>query len=415
MEFPDSPNLLELPSDTSDNEEESAVDAEACSPPLQPIGQMWFDMDAGASPPPPEEEILEETSPTSLSEAQKEELFDLFHPGVAGSLQEACEMIDFPSQVDNPENDYISALAKSRDLHIRLPLRVMNAYQKHGILGFFLLFITPSRLEAMRLWTNEVLKFKKKEAVDKELFYAYLGLEMGMSLNPMNNIKDYWSATPFVGNDTFKSTMSRNVFSAIRGSVMTHPPFVSAETVGTNDPLYFCRPMLDHFRINAAQIAVPLGPMALDEASQGTSARTSAKSYNPSKPDPHAIRFYALNGCHPNYLFAIQDNGAGNKEKVSSSDRYLRQFRDMGTMHRKTHAKIDDKSDDNWLEPESASALYTLMLQHVLFQDSTGSTRRVCFMDNYYTRHNLARTLFSASGGVQRIIGQSIACIVYEH
>lgn len=175
MEFPDSPNLLELPSDTSDNEEESAVDAEVCSPPLQPVGQMWFDIDAGASPPPPEDDILEETEESNLTEAQKEELFDSFHPGVAGSLQEACEMIDFPTQVDSPDNVYISSLAKSRDLHIRMPLRVMNAYQKHGILGFFLIFITPSRLEAMRVWTNEVLKFKKRNKWTKSCFTHTLG------------------------------------------------------------------------------------------------------------------------------------------------------------------------------------------------------------------------------------------------
>lgn len=153
------------------------------------------------------------------------------------------------------------------------------------------------------------------------------------------------------------------------------------------------------------KIAVPRGPIAYDEASQGTNGRTRAKSYNPNKPDKHAIRFYTLNGTKPNYCFAIMDNGTGNYEPLSPAERYLRQFPGMRTMFRKATTLEDPKNDDPPLDPASPSALYALMMAHPVYKDSSYIGVRGSYTDSFYTRHNVARCLFLMTGGKMKLTG----------
>lgn len=114
---------------------------------------------------------------------------------------------------------------------------------------------------------------------------------------------------------------------------------VTAESF-SDDPLYYMRTIFNHFTKNSFSVAVPRGVLAIDENGQPTSAKTRAKSYNPNKPDPHAIRFYTVNGHSLNYVLSLMDNGSGNSTKgpVVVVDRYLVNFPECQKMVNKFHA-----------------------------------------------------------------------------
>jgi Transposase IS4 len=45
---------------------------------------------------------------------------------------------------------------------------------------------------------------KGKKKVSKEIFNAYTGLELAMSIVHLNDMHDYWSTKMFLGNDDVK-------------------------------------------------------------------------------------------------------------------------------------------------------------------------------------------------------------------
>ena len=53
---------------------------------------------------------------------------------------------------------------------------------------------------------------------------------------------------------------------------------------------------MEQFWKTSSKIAVPTEAMALDEAGRGTKARCVAVTFNKSKPDKYALRFYAVVG-----------------------------------------------------------------------------------------------------------------------
>jgi hypothetical protein len=120
-------------------------------------------------------------------------------------------------------------------------------------------------------------------------FYAYVGLELGMSLLCFNDIKKYWAEGNFVGHETFHHTMSRIRFQEIRSSICFLSPKAYDAATAHDDPLWSCRSLLDHFIWRSADVAVPIGISALDENSCATKACTRAKTYTPNKPDKYAI------------------------------------------------------------------------------------------------------------------------------
>ena len=88
-----------------------------------------------------------------------------------------------------------------------------------------------------------------------------------MSIIQFNDIKSYWKEGIFVGQQDFKSTMSRNQFQQIRGSLCTYDPDKDyKEKKSSKDPLWHSRILMKHFQSNCVAVAVPLGTAALDEA-----------------------------------------------------------------------------------------------------------------------------------------------------
>jgi len=166
------------------------------------------------------------------------------------------------------------------------------------------------------------------------------------------------------------------------------------------------RMMFDSFRVRCAEVAVPRGVMALDECGQASSAHTRAKSYNPMKPDPWAIRFYSLNGHHPNYIFSIFDTGSGNGESASMSQRYLREFRHLSMSFNKMFMYDPKKPyDDPPVRKELTGALYALMVTHLYSADEDEFQVRRLFLDSYYTKHNLGRAILMTTEHRVRIVG----------
>ena len=121
---------------------------------------------------------------------------------------------------------------------------------------------------------------------------AYIGLELAMSIVKIGNVKSYWGKARFSGHTDFRDTMSRDDFQKIRGSIQFHPPLRESKEKENDDPLWHSCTLLNHFQLNCANIAVPFGSSALDEASCRTKGRTRAKSYMPSKD--RVFRMWAM-------------------------------------------------------------------------------------------------------------------------
>jgi hypothetical protein len=300
-------------------------------------------------------------------------------------------------------NEYVRTLLDSADLCIMQPGLVNAAYESENKeLGLFHLFLTQNYLETVCKWTNEVLERKgRKQATVKE-FYAYIGLEMGMSLLRYNDIKKYWAEGSFVGHETFRDTMSRNRFQEIRSCISFLSPKAYDAATAHDDPLWTCRSLLDHFIRRSADIAVPLGISALDENSCATKARTRAKTYSPNKPDKYAIRFYAVVGHKHCYLSSMFDNRAGNNTGVEGVHDYCRLFRTLRTPYYRVIGS--DATKDSLAD--TPSSLWVCMMGHqTANKKQPNGGKRYFFSDNYYTRHTLASKLSQFTDGESFLIG----------
>ena len=300
-------------------------------------------------------------------------------------------------------NAYVKKLLQSADLHILQPGRVCAAYDSEAReLNLFHLFFSKTFLEAVGEWTNEVLVSKGKKSVSMKEFYAYMGLEMGMSLVKYNALKSYWSNGKFLGHEMFKETMSQNRFMEVRSCVR----FVSMQSydgqTANDDPLWFCRSVLDEFIRQSGRVAVPIGISALDENTCPTKARTRAKTYCPNKPAKYGIRFYAVVGHKYCYLSTMYDNRAGNRTGVQGVHDYHRLFRNLRTPYY-MHIGNDTSKDTI---ADTPSALWICMMgQQTKNFKQPGEGKRYFFTDNFYTRHIVAERLQKFTDNEAYLIG----------
>ncbi|GMF50524.1 unnamed protein product [Phytophthora fragariaefolia] len=133
-------------------------------------------------------------------------------------------------------------------------------------------------------------------------------------------------------------------------------------------------------------IAVPLGAVSLGENTVRTKARSSARTYMPSKPDTYGVRFYSVVGWESLYAFAVWDNGSGNRTKTNPVDRYVDLFSALQTAVFRTL-----KRDDVAIKRKDPSALWVAMCGHLTKMYPAPNQRRLLVCDNFYTRHNLAK------------------------
>jgi hypothetical protein len=125
------------------------------------------------------------TSAPFVAEVPDEDVLECYESGSCSS--ESSRSVHF-----SLGNAYVKKLLQKADLHILQRGRVCVAYDSEArALNLFHHFFSKMFLEAVGDWTNEVLVSKGKKSVAMKEFYAYMGLEMGMSLVKYNVLKSY--------------------------------------------------------------------------------------------------------------------------------------------------------------------------------------------------------------------------------
>lgn len=127
----------------------------------------------------------------------------------------------------------------------------------------FNLFLTKSFIECLCTWTNQEILHKGKYRATYSQLLAYIGLEISMSINQLNDIHDYWSSKMFLGNTDFQKVMSRDLFKNIRYSLKFYTEY--DHSIAVMDTLWHSRIILIHFMKNSSSVAVPDGCSVLDE------------------------------------------------------------------------------------------------------------------------------------------------------
>jgi len=276
-------------------------------------------------------------------------------------LDEVNDNADADGTVKLVDNDYVNGILKSADLHILQPGQVSlasNSPQKESDL--FYLFFTKNFLETVCKWSNEALISKGHKSCSSKVFFAYIGLELGMSLVKSHDIKSYWAKGCFVGHDTFWDCMPRTCFQHILSAVRFSAQSTNHANMAHNNPLWFIRLVLDQFIKKSASIAVTVGVSALDENSCPTKARAKAKTYSPNKPAKYATRFYAVVGHKFCYLSSMFDNRASNSTGIEGVHDYCHLFRTSRTPYYKVIGSYTTKDS----LADSPSALWVCMMGH---------------------------------------------------
>ncbi|RLN05777.1 hypothetical protein BBJ28_00019071 [Nothophytophthora sp. Chile5] len=107
---------------------------------------------------------------------------------------------------DQIAEEYIASLTNDSGLHLVEEAQIRKAYRDGGEVGLFSLFITHKFKDTIRQWTNEQLVKQGRRATTPSEFDAYLGLELAMSICPLNDITEFWSERRFLGQPDFDPT-----------------------------------------------------------------------------------------------------------------------------------------------------------------------------------------------------------------
>jgi len=333
---------------------------------------------------------------------------DEFDGDVADKLQESWdefELLQSDANLCIHNNDYLNKLFVSGGIHINHSSKVLSIMRGDDCeLKLFFLFLMKSFFSSVHKWMidkSHQSRVKCLKELSSGMFFAYFGLELGMSIISYNDIEQYWASSIFQGHPTYSNTMGHNQLQLIRSLLC----FVNSNSynheVASKDPLWHSLPLLEHFIQNSAKIATPIGPSALDECSAKNKARTGAKTFNAKKPDKFAVRFYAVAGSVNPYISSFFDNRAGNKTGVCAAVNCCRIFHSLWTPYNNEfHSNNQIK-----IGKDFPSSLWLLQMAHQTQNFPDPSGRRVFFVDNFYTRHQLAHAVKVMKDGESRMIG----------
>jgi hypothetical protein len=166
-------------------------------------------------------------------------------------LQESWEVDDIVED-ENPSaerlhgNDYLEDLHRSGGIHLHQARTISSIIEADIDVerSLFHLFLTKSFFKAVRKWTNRKLSWShqsRSDSVDSislDKLFAYVGLELGMSIIKYNSIAQYWSGNVLEGHAAFKDTMSHNTFELIRSLLTLNDPKSYDHNVASLDPLW---------------------------------------------------------------------------------------------------------------------------------------------------------------------------------
>ena len=290
---------------------------------------------------------------------------------------------------------------KQSSIDLKTPELYKKCFKQEGPLGLFYLFFSRCCLDNIRLWSLVdlgSLTNNTKAKCRPDMFNAYIGLEMAMSLIQMNSIEEFWQTKKFSGHPDFKNVMSWEHFQKIRSAIKLHPPTADRPK---GDPLWHSRNISERVLKECSSIACPVGPVAFDESTIRTKARCLAKSFMPNKPQKYGIRLYLLCGWRYVYCYNFSPNGRGCSNKNSLAQNYLYHFPFM--RHAFDRFFRRDKDDDDCpIEEDSASALWMLQISQLSYKSRKSNH---VFTDSYYTRHLLARAIDEFTGGLVKMTG----------
>ncbi len=102
----------------------------------------------------------------------------------------------------------------------------------------------------------------------------------------------------------------------------------------------------------------------------------------PSKPDKYGVRCYCVVEWKTLYLHTLFNVGSGNSSLLNSVQRYLRIFPDMRTPVNRFTATTENKG--------ATRALWANMIAQQSKKLQSPTTRRLFFVDNFYTSIALA-------------------------
>lgn len=99
-------------------------------------------------------------------------------------------------------------------------------------------------------------------------------LELAASVTRSNRLRDYWALCDLLGNEFFKRAMPRGTYLKIRSALCSYTQY--DEDIVFQDPLWHSCYLLEHFMVNAASIAAPVGVSSPDENTVRNKTRTKA-------------------------------------------------------------------------------------------------------------------------------------------
>lgn len=121
-----------------------------------------------------------------------------------------------------------------------------RAFNTKGPLGLMMLLLNRSLFEAIDKWTVPVIRRRDHcRTFPMHDLYAYVGLEIAVSLNRVASFEDMWNTKKFAGVEDFRALIGRDKFKRIRPALRFYPS--CDHDVATKDSLRHNRLILQLF------------------------------------------------------------------------------------------------------------------------------------------------------------------------
>ncbi|POM61720.1 hypothetical protein PHPALM_29228 [Phytophthora palmivora] len=234
-------------------------------------------------------------------------------------------------------------------------------------------------LSMLITWTSDVLTTWGQQNLTDRQFNSYLGLEITMSICPLNNITEYCQLLRrrYQGHD-FK------IFGQHYAFILPKIQHLTSFMILCDTAEIFSLT----FRSDSLSLLFLLATYK---------ALSKARTYMPSKSDKYGVRFYAVVGCDSLYVHTLWDNASGNTQSTTPSQRYTQQFPTLRTSLYNTLLREDVPVAAN--PANLATTLWLAMVGHQTKMLLSPTGYRLVVSDNFYTRHTFARAILAFTDG----------------
>ena len=170
------------------------------------------------------------------------------------------------------------------------------------------LMLTGAILDSIVTQTKLFAEQKKVEfSFCSEELLAFFGLNIGMGLLRLPQIRDYWSRSKVLSTPFFPSVMSRDRFlSILRFLHLNDSSLQKKQGEEGYDRLFKVRPLLEHMSGVFPLYYQPRQHLSIDEMMIGTRCRISFLQYLPKKPTKWGIKVWILSEAKTGYVLSFQ-------------------------------------------------------------------------------------------------------------